>query len=251
MIRKEDLADLRRATAKKRESLSEQAEALADTRELRDFACANNLVSDAIELFFEEALIQQHFYMEGKDPSSLKKMKAVLTEAEEYIRHHDLIQWESRLARFMGRVGDYEQNYSQAASYYQKAIDKLPLDPQYADNKAMIFEYRGFLIMDELRLGDLSTGVTKAEKLYHDYDHDPLGRGLKTKDYTTWAIWRTGVLINLCRTLIEMGQSGTYRSQIKEWLALAEKDLQPPKGVRVWSDFGFRKNEIADLREKS
>ena len=42
------------------------------------------------------------------------------------------------------------------------------------------------------------------------------GLELKEKDYTTWAIWRSGLLINLCKTLIELRKLELYREKIED-----------------------------------
>jgi len=247
-ISRETFASHREQTAKRREDINCQDESLADTRLLRMFAIENNLKDATIELFFEEVLILQHFFMETQDQKHLQAMKITTNQADKYIKENSLTHWESRLARFNGRVFDYEKKYSEAAQYYQEAIAKVSLDPKYLENMAIGLEYEGFLIIDKLHLGN-SDAVSEAEKLYRDYLDTEEGRNLKIRDYTTWAIWRSGVLINLCRTLIELNKTEDYRDKIQEWLKLAEADLQAPVGVQVWSDFGFRKNEIIKIRE--
>jgi len=247
-INKENFSELKERTAKKREAINSQDESLADTRLLKTFAIENNLKDATVELFFEEVLILQHFFMETQDQKHLQEMKRAVNQADKYIKENSLTHWESRLARFNGRVSDYEKKYSEAAQYYQEAIAKVSLDPKYSENKAMGLEYEGFLIIDKLLLGN-SDAVSEAEKLYRDYLDTEEGRNLKIRDYTTWAIWRSGVLINLCRTLIDLNKTKDYRDKIQEWLKLTETDLRAPAGVQVWSDFGFRKNEIIKIRE--
>lgn len=200
--------------------------------------------------FFEEALVHQHGFMEEKDQNSLLEMKRIVEEARSFVQEKGLAKWESRVARFLGRVADYEGKYQEAVYFYKEAIEKAPLDPKFQGNHALIYEYRGFLTLDELRIGDVNEGIKNAESLYANYDETSEGKELKGKDYTTWAIWRSGVVINLCKTLIDLGKLEEYRERIVNWLNLAEKDLQPPEGVQIWSDFGFRKNEIQRVREQ-
>ncbi|KKT71698.1 MAG: hypothetical protein UW68_C0058G0005 [Candidatus Collierbacteria bacterium GW2011_GWB1_44_6] len=241
--------ELRMATSRKREDAVRQEEALADTKLLREFAMENGLKDEVFELFLEEALIHQHYYMDTHDDIHLVGMKQVVRQAETYLKANDLTHWESRLARFLGRISDYEQKYHIAADFYKEATTKVHIDPKYPNNRAMGFEYEGFLIIDELHLGNTEQAILMAEKLYQNYDKADEGRQLKEKDYTTWAIWRSGLLINLCRTLIKLGKLETYKEKISEWLRLAENDLQPAENIKTWSDFGFRKNEIAKIRE--
>ena len=241
--------ELRHITSQKREDSASQEAALADTKTLREFAMENDLKDESIELFLEEALIHQHFFMETQDSSYLQEMKRVITQAFEYLKANNLTRWESRVARFMGRISDYEKNYQAAADYYKEAIGKIHLDPLFSKNKALRLELEGFLIIDELRLGIAEESILKVEKLHQDYEQTSEGQELKQKDYTTWAIWRSGLLINLCKTLIELGKLELYREKIDKWLRLAESDLRPAKEVETWSDFSFRQNEIAKIRE--
>ncbi len=241
--------ELRRITSQKREDLANQKEALADTKLLREFAMENDLKDESIELFLEEALIHQHFFMETQDSLYLQEMKKAITQASEYLKANNLTHWESRIARFMGRISDYEKNYQAAADYYKEAIAKIHLDPIFSKNKALRLELEGFLIIDEFHLGNTEETILKVEKLFQDYEQTSEGLELKEKDYTTWAIWRSGLLINLCKTLIELRKLELYREKIDEWLRLAESDLLPPKEVETWSDFSFRQNEIAKIRE--
>ena len=236
------------ATAKLREDREKQEEVLVDTRLLRDFAKENGMDDQVVELFLEEALVHQHGFMEKKGENNLSEMKKAVEQAKSFVEVKGLLKWKSRVARFLGRVADYEEKYQEATDFYKEAIEKAPLDPKFQDNPALIYEYRGFLILDELRTGDVNEGVKNVESLYRDYEVTSEGKELKANDYTTWAIWRTGVMINLCRTLIDLGKLEEYRERIIKWLDLAEKDLQPPEGVSTWSDFGFRKNEIQRVR---
>lgn len=249
-ITRDNFGELRVSTAKLREDQAKQEETLVDTRLLRDFAKENGMDDQVVELFFEEALVHQHGFMEKKDKNYLLEMKNAVEAAKSFVEEKGLAKWESRLARFLGRVADYEEKYQEAANFYKEAIEKAPLDPNFQGNPALIYEYRGFLALDELRTGGVNEGIINAESLYGDYEVTDEGKELKSKDYTTWAIWRSGVAINLCKTLIDLGKLEEYRERIVNWLNLAEKDLQPPEGVQIWSDFGFRKSEIQRVREQ-
>lgn len=248
-INKGDFEDLLRETAKMREDLSRQDEALEDIRTLREFAIQNTMVHSTVECFLEEALIWQHKYMESNKEDFLVKMEEVVSRAKEFVKENGLQQWESRIARFLGRVSDYQKKYSEAEKYYQEAIDKVLSDPKYIENTALAYEYRGFKILDEIRLGRVEKGIGEAEKLYEDYLSSEEGRSLKERDYSTWAIWRSGLLINLCRTVIDLGLTEEYKHKLLGWLEKAEQNLKAPEGVEVWTDFGFRNKEIARVRE--
>ncbi|HBC45037.1 MAG: hypothetical protein UX08_C0023G0004 [Candidatus Collierbacteria bacterium GW2011_GWB1_45_35] len=254
MIRSENISEsnfeeLLSATAVLREDVARQDEALADIEVLREFAMEKGMFDEAVQCFLEEALIWQHKYMESGKDEFLKKMEEIVVKASEFIKENRLQPWESRIARFLGRVADYQKKYSVAESYYQEAIDKAPSDPKYAKNQALIYEYIGFKILDEIRLGKVDEGIDEAEGLYGDYLFSEEGGALRQRDYSTWAIWRSGLLINLCRTLIDLDLTEKYKADILGWLEKAEQDLKAPEGVEVWTDFSFRKNEISEVRE--
>lgn len=241
--------DLLRETAKMREDLARQDEALSDIGVLREFAIENMMVDSTVECFLEEALIWQHKYMESNKEEFLVKMEEVVSKAKEFVTENGLQRWESRIARFLGRVSDYQKKYSEAEKYYQEAIDKVLNDPKYPGNPALSYEYQGFKVLDEIRLGRVEKGIAEAEKLYEDYLLSEEGRSLKERDYSTWAIWRSGLLINLCRTIIDLALEDEYKQNIVGWLEKAEQNLKAPEGVEVWTDFGFRKKEIVRVRE--
>ncbi len=234
---------------KKREDVARQEEALVDILGLRKFAVENDLKDKVVETYFEQALISQHKYMQSKDEADLAEMQKTIGEAEKYVSEHQLTKWESRLARYKGRICDYKKEYSKAIEYFQEAIDKSITDPNYETNSALAFEYRGFLVIDKIRLSNIEEGIKEAVELYDDYLFTEEGSALRQKDYTTWAIWRSAVFINLCKALIDMDLAQEHRHSIIEWLQSASNNLKAPEGVTVWSDFAFRKKEIVDLQK--
>lgn len=240
---------LRAEALQLREQVGRQEEVLADIGHLLEFAMDNDMDDEVVELYFEKALIHQHSYMEAKNGVDLEKMRETINMAKVYVQEKGLKKWESRVARYLGRIADYDKKYEEAILYFDEAISKAELDPKYEGNRAMAYEYKGFMVVDELRVSDTDTAVEKALSLYQDYDERDEGRELKTKDYTTWAIWRSAVLINLCSALIDLGKKDEYLQRIEEWLIEAEKNFVVPEGVQTWADFGFRKNEIKRIRE--
>ncbi|KKT40142.1 hypothetical protein A3K29_04555 [Candidatus Collierbacteria bacterium RIFOXYB2_FULL_46_14] len=248
-ITTENFESLKVETARLREDTQKQEEALEDIRVLREYALDRGMPDEVVQLYLEESLIHQHSYMEKAEPEALANMKRAVEMAGDYVAKNKMVEWESRIHRFLGRVADYEKKYQEAADYYKKAIAEVALDPKFGENRALAFEYRGFLILDDLRLGDTKAAVAAAEKLYDDYESTAEGAELKARDFTTWAVWRSGVYINLCRALIDMGLLEEYRDAIVKWLDLAESNFQAPDGAVTWSDFGFRKNEIIKVRD--
>jgi len=188
--------------------------------------------------------------METKNRADLDRMRETINKAKVYTQEKGLKRWESRIARYLGRIADYDGKYSEAILCYKEAISKVELDPKYESNRAMAYEYRGFMVVDELRVTDTVVAVESALNLYGDYETTKEGRELKTKDYTTWAIWRSAVLINLCSAILDLGKMDKYSERIEEWLVEAEKNFVVPEGVVTWADFGFRKNEIKRVRER-
>lgn len=247
-LTKENFAEMFAYVGKLRENVNKHDEALKDIRTLREFAIVNGLGNFVVESLLEEALVWQHEYMLKKDPGSLDRMEDLVKAAGNYASKNNLPAWESRLARFLGRIADYKKDYTRAKEYYQIALDKVMVDPNYAQNPALGYEYQGFAIMDKIRLGEVDLGIAEAKGLYEDYMLTEIGSTLRENDYVTWAIWRSGLFINLSRVLIELGVSDKYRNDILVWLEMAEQNLQVPEGVTVWADFSIRKSEIAELR---
>lgn len=222
---------------------------MADIRALRDFAEKNVMGDEVVRCFLEEALIHQHGYMSSGSEADLENMSKAVESAGQYVSTNSLSKWESRLARFLGRIADYRKEYSKAQEYYQQAIDKAIIDPDYATNPAIVFEYRGFKIMDQIKLGYVEQGIAEAKALYEEYLFSEDGKSLRTRDYATWAIWRSGVFINLARALTNLGLADQYKVDILGYLEKADQDLRVPEGVSSLVDFGFRKEEIKKARE--
>ncbi len=253
MLKKENvsldnLRDLFATVSKMREDISKQDETIKDIQVLREFALENRLEDWVVRSYLEEALLWQHKYMDTKAEEFVAEMERSIGSAEDYVKKNDLKRWTSRIARYRGRLADYNKNFSEAMKFYDTAIDEAILDPDYSNNPAMVFEYKGFKILDNIRLGNIENGLQEAEKLFLDYDNSEVGSELKKRDYSTWAIWRSGLAINLCRVLLESANKDEYKKLVSGWLSRAENDLQSPAGTDIWTDFSFRKNEIAEVR---
>lgn len=248
-VTKENFPQLALDTARLREDIQRQDEALEDTQTLLDYAISTQMNDAVVELLLESALIYQHRFMEGVSrDESLELMSQAVEHAKMFAETKKLDKFASRIARFEGRVADYKGDHRAALSFYHEAIDKIEADPKYQDNHALAYEYRGFAIFDEIRLGEIEKGIAAAEALHQDYEQTEEGKALREKDYTTWAVWRSGLYINLCRVLIGAGKKDEYKDRMMKWLDQAEADVTP-KDKETWADFGFRKNEINRVRE--
>jgi hypothetical protein len=134
--------------------------------------------------------------------------------------------------------------------HYKKALTCWKKDPEVVQFKVPRWlELEGFLANSLMAAGEIKEGLKKAKLIYRKYDNTKDGINLKRNDYTTWAIWKSGIPIHALQKLIE---SGVKFNRIKylEWLADAEIIFIRPRGTAVWADFGFRKKEIEALKRK-
>ena len=248
---------------------SEILQMIAASREKKDKTAETlKLVNSAINmlhdyivtLYFERAHIYQLICMTERDrlydgdskkkTDALAKMKKYVAEAENYVLSNKLTRWFHRLYRFYGKVAEYKGDYKKAVSYYKKSLKFWKSDPEVvARGLPRNFELEGFLSSALIMSGDSEKGLKKAKIVYRKYETIKQGRQLKKKDYTTWAIWRTGCVIFVVRGVIE-GKLKIDKKEILNWLTEAEKLLSPSKKVKLWADFQYRKDEIGALKKK-
>jgi len=212
-----------------------------------------------VNLYFERAHIYQLSYMTERDKlgrgnkkklnNSLRKMEEYVRETEIYIKQNSLERWSHRLYRFQGKISEYKGNYHKAVDYYKKSLKRWRTDPEVVSKDLPRgLELEGFLASATIMSGEIVKGIRLARKVYKKYEDSIEGRKLKKKDYTTWAIWRTGVPIFVTRGLVEK-KVKFEKEAILSWLNDADKLLNPPKTIKTWADFQFRKDEIGALRK--
>ena len=212
-----------------------------------------------VNLYFERAHIYQHIYMTERDKlgkghkkrmvKGLKKMEKFTRETGKYIRENKLGRWLHRIYRFYGKIEEYKRNYNKAVNYYRKSLKYWRTDPEVVrEGLPRNLELSGFLASALIMSGKSKTGLKLAKSTYGKYETTKERKALKKKDYTTWAIWRTGCAIYAARGLLE-GKVKIDKKLVLDWLTEAEKFLNPPKSVKVWADFQFRKDEIKALKK--
>jgi len=212
-----------------------------------------------VNLYFERAHIYQLIYMTERDrlekgdkrklTEGLKKMEKYIRVTEKYIFGNNLKRWLHRIYRFYGKINEYKKSYKKAVYYYKKSLTYWKTDPEVVrEGLPRNFELKGFLASAMIMAGEAKEGLKLAKSTYQVYEKTEEGRALKKKDYTTWAIWRTGCVIYAARGLIE-GKVKMDKEEIVRWLTEAEMYLNPQKSVKVWADFAFRKDEIKALKK--
>lgn len=215
-----------------------------------------------VRLYLEKVLVYQHEVMEdrsrpeGKQDKTrqkrfVKKMEDATDEARIYVKRHNLERWEARIQRFLGRVADYKGKYSKAITHYKKAIATAKKDPEYVTERIPRWlEYEAFLAYSTLMSGKVGEGLSMSRKVYKSFDTTSDGKFLKRVDYSTWAIWKTGIPIRVGFWFLEK-RYGINKKELLNWLTEAEGELRVPKKSKRWVgkvDFGFRLDEIASIR---
>ena len=214
-----------------------------------------------IKLFWEKVLTYQHLVMnedakpdEERDRVAREKALAQMIfwtqKAGYYIDKFHLDYWQSRKHRFLGRAYDYQGKFKKSVIEYKKAIPLAKKDPDYIEKKyPRWLELQAFLSYSLIMSGNINEGFKLAEKTYRDFDLTKEGKFLKTKDYTTWVIWKTGIPVRTINAFIQKKITFDRKRMVK-WLEFAGVDLYPDKKVKVWSDFSFRRAEIEAVNNK-
>lgn len=213
-----------------------------------------------VNLYLEKAHINQLIMMTERDkPKTQRNEKSVklaitnwkrtLTEAEGYVKFFKLTKWMSRIHRYWGRLYDATGKSALAIPHYKTAIKLAKQDPEYTDQGVPRWlEVEGFLASAYIYSGQIAKGWTAAKKIYDRFDSAEAA-DLKKNDYSTWAIWKSGIPIRIGQAL-RIKKFKIDMNEFKAWLEMAEKLLTPPPTVKVWVDFQFRKNEIAAIKRE-
>ena len=226
------LEEIRQAIGKLREQKGKEKETLKLIEEALNFG--NGFV---VNLFFEEALTYQHFYMnDNSNKNALSNMEKSILKASFYVNKYKLNEWNSRLFRFMGRIADYRKQYKKAISYYKKSIKFVNLDPE----PFRIFELEAFLSYSIMMSGEYTKGLKLAKNIYNKFINSSDDQDLKKNDYNTWAIWMSGITIRTVNALIDK-KINFNKIEIENWIKDTEKYLDK-KG-----EFSYRKAEIKEL----
>lgn len=228
-----------------------------NTREIIDQSL-EILHDTVVNMYLEKCGLSQHEMMTERDKNTgdenkirkaVQEWRKTIREVEKYVKLFKLIRWQSRIDRYWGRLCDATGKYSKAINYYKKSIRTARLDPEFVDRGIPRWlEVEGFLASAYLLSGQIKKGWEASKKIYEKFDVNE-GAELKEKDYSTWAIWKSGVPIRIGLTM-RTKKFQIDLNEYKKWLEKAEKLLYPPPEVKVWVDFGFRKNEIEAIRRE-
>lgn len=210
--------EIRQAIGKLREQKGKEKETLKLISEAVDFG--HDFVA---HLFLEEALTYQHL-------KSVSSMEKAVLKAKKYIDQHNVTALKSRIFVFLGKVSDSKGQYSKAIAYYKKA-DKG-------------FESRGFLVYSLIMDGQHTEGYKLAKELYNNFLNSKEGIKLKKKDYTTWVIWLSGLVIRTMNAFLN-NKVNFDKKETDKWLGFIEKELNSKP-----NKFSYRKQELKDLKMK-
>jgi tetratricopeptide (TPR) repeat protein len=194
-----------------------------------------------VNLFFEEALTNQHLYMnDNSNKGALIDMQNSVLKAGFYIKKYNLDMWLSRYFRFLGRIEDYKKNFKKSISYYKKAIKYVEIDPE----PFRVFELEGFLAFAIIMSGQVERGFKYSKKVYAKYLTTKVGINLKQKDYFTWEVWRSGVAIRTITALLDLKYTFNLKDALL-WLNEVKIELNKKE-----YDFSYRKIELTSLKER-
>jgi tetratricopeptide (TPR) repeat protein len=201
--------------------------------------CLNLNHDTMVSLFWEEALTYQHLYMnDSKNKKALKSMQETVLFAKFYVEKFKLERHLSRVYRFLGRVADYTKDYKKAILHYKKAIKFVHLDPE----PFRILELENFMVGSLIASGKIKVGYKKALDLYSEFLKSKTGIALKRRDYQTWGIWLSGLVIRTIDAMLSHKKIDN--------LAFFEKWLKEVEEMLTGDGFSYRKAEIKELWTK-
>lgn len=238
------IAKLREQKGKENKTLDIISKAIAETEKTGDKETLS-------KLYWEASLVHQHMVMnerslDNPDNQVIQKetneMERSAKKAHKIIEENKINKLKATSHRFLGRVMTYKGNHTEAQKEYEKSIELI----EQKENKEQLLELRGFLAPTLLINGRIDEGVQLALTTFNDYEGSQIGKGLKEKDYYTWAVWRSGLIT---RMVFAMNEAGVPLEKEK-WKTLIDTCgtfLKNPEGD-VWGDFQFRLDEVEKAR---
>ncbi len=257
-ILKENLHSILFDIAESRERKGTSETLIPWIREVRKEAERLGEKSIVLQLHQEEFLSAQHMLMEEKSKGlilnpfrALKGMYLMETSSramDKYSKENagDLESTVSaRVLRFLGRYEDYKGRYKKSEEYYRKGLavfDALQ-KPEERFNK---LEFAGFLSFSLLKQGKNMEGLELMKQTLNDFDSSPEGVWLKTNDYYTWAVWKSGIEIRSAEHMASEG-SEEYLSTATVLVMDAQKILVMPDGDT--EKFRLRLDEVTTVKK--
>jgi len=153
----------------------------------------------------------------------------------------------ARNFRFLGSQADVLHQYAQSEKFYRQGLSFFePLER--IDQRYQSLEFNGFLSYSLLRQHK-NGWFELMEKTLLDFDKSMDGEWLKSNDYYTWAVWKSGIEIRNSDALLDTRKSkNQYREHIDNWLNDADLILRMPDGKN--DGFVRRRRELAEVVEK-
>ncbi len=212
-------------------------------------------------LYFERILVFQHLVM-GEDSKpdgkrdvkkkneALANMEAATLVAQKYVTENKLKSWKSRTYRFLGRLYDYKGKFLKSIEAYKKAIPLAKFDPEFVEKRVpRQLELEAFLSFSLIMSGQTKKGLDLAQMTFKKFNDSKDGESLKSMDYFTWAVWKSGIPIRTIGAL-QSKKISFDKKKLLSWLKEVESDLNPPKSKKFPGDFTLRRDEIEALKRR-
>ena len=203
------------------------------------------LSSAVVNLYFEEALTYQHLYMnDSSNKKALLNMQKSVIKAGEYINMFNLRQWQSRYFRFLGRIEDYKSNFKKSSEYYKMSLKYVKKDPDVVVKKIpRELELTGFLAFALIMSGKTKEGLEVFGKVILKFTKSKIGVDLKNKDFDTWVIWFSAVVINKYRALTRRNIFFNKEDAIREFEMVQNELSKKP------NEYLYRKKEFQEIKD--
>lgn len=242
LLTKENLPQIKERISNLREQPGHEQEVLSLISKIRGFAYNTHLDEDAVDLYWEEFLIQRHL-------GNVDAMVSVAKEADEYIQEFSVETKRARNYRFMSEASIANGNFKTAVDQASQGI-RAYANMEDPRERVNVLEIRGILAEATIRMGDIDKGVNIGLATLEEFNRDD-GQLLKDRDYYTWAVWKSGVIVKMWNAILDTGQNlpNVQKEQLLSDLDQTEQSLNV-NTTGMPSNFEIRKKQIANIREK-
>lgn len=262
-VNKENIGDWLTEVALLRENKWTQFKGLRVIKKVKKEAIKAELWPDVVGLCYEEYLIGKHLFMIGEQLAwvstiggyfykrGLATMQQAMNESQQLINAHreseGMEEKAMRWGRFAGEMAMINGDYDKAEEILRKSIVAYE-----AKKDVNALELRGFLAEVLAKKGEKDEAVKLMEETWELYEQDDFGGNqLKEKDYYTWWVWRSGLVIKTARGLLANSRDIIDNESKRALLAKLEwVNSNLPDPDKSWGDPEMRLAEVKILKEQ-
>jgi hypothetical protein len=212
--------------------------------------------SYVLQLIQERFLVSEHKIMDSRFSKDLVGMaqgaflmrQSAIAMEKCNEAYHDVIDpaISARTDRHLGRYYDRLHQYSKSEKHYRAYLDYLDSKTDVVERSPRL-ESAGLLAYSQLK--QIKPGALEFTlDSLRDFDNSTEGRWYKEVDYSTWAIWKSGIEIRTANHLAK--SKNPEKIQIAKTMLLDSQSILYPNDNFDTSNFGTRREQLKKSQKR-